>query len=173
MGNLLLKDEGVGVHVIQALQDMPLEGHGETVIIDGGTCPDFLDLLPEGAERLIIVDAVKGGGEPGSVYRFTPKDITFRRGIVTSVHQLGVAESLSMMEYLGVGPPSIVIIGVEPKQIDWGLEMSPELQERIPQITDLIKEEIDNGEACTPESRVTGWRREGPARALRGASQAR
>ena len=142
VGNLLLKDEGVGVHVIQALQKLPLQGKGELTIIDGGTCPDAFDLLPEGIDKLIVIDAVRAGGEPGAIYRFTPKDIVFRRGPITSLHQLGLEEGLRVMAHAGLTPKDIVIIGVEPKEIDWGLEMSPELQETVPQIMDLVRKEI-------------------------------
>lgn len=144
MGNLLLKDEGVGIHVIQALEKASLDGCGEFMIVDGGTCTDILLQLPDGIEKLIVVDAVKGGGEPGSIYRFTPDDIAFERGTRTSVHQLGLSESLAMMEAARAKPPQVVILGVEPKEIDWGLEISAELQERIPQMIALVKEEIAN-----------------------------
>lgn len=143
VGNLLLKDEGVGVHLIQALQRVPLTGKGELTIIDGGTCPDAFDLLPEGIGKLIIVDAVRGGGEPGTIYRFTPEDLIFGRGAITSLHQLGLAEGLRMMACADGEPKEVVIIGVEPKEIGWGLEMSPELQEKVPQIIDLVEKEID------------------------------
>jgi hydrogenase maturation protease len=142
VGNLLLKDEGVGIHVIKAMQKMPLKDVRELFIIDGGTCPDIFYLLPEEIDKLIVVDAVRGGGEPGTIYRFTPKDITSKRGIVTSVHQLGMWESLTNLEYVGVNPKEIVIIGVEPKEIDWGLEVSQELQRKIPQVIAQVKKEV-------------------------------
>ena len=144
VGNLLLKDEGVGVHVVQALQKNPLKGNDELVLIDGGTCPDIYHLLPESIDKLIVVDAVKGGSEPGSIYRFTPTDMAFSKGTITSVHQLGLVEGIRVMKYAGVNPKAIVIIGVEPKEIGWGLEISPELEKKIPQIIDVVKEEIGN-----------------------------
>ena len=142
VGNLLLKDEGVGVHVVQALQKASLKG--ELTIIDGGTCPETFYLLPQGIDKLIIVDAVRGGCEPGTVYRFTPQDIVFRSGTVTSVHQLGLAEGLKMIAHTELNPKDVVIVGVEPKEIDWGLELSPELQNQVPRIIDLVQEEIGN-----------------------------
>lgn len=144
VGNLLLTDEGVGVHVIHALQKAPLAGKGELTIIDGGTCPETFYRLPAGVDRLIIVDAVRGGCEPGTVYRFTPQDIVFRSGTVTSVHQLGLAEGLKMIAHTELNPKDVVIVGVEPKEIDWGLELSPELQNQVPRIIDLVQEEIGN-----------------------------
>ena len=140
----------MGVHIIQAMQKASLKSEGDLTIIDGGTCPDTFYLLPKGLDKLIIVDAVRGGCEPGTIYRFTPKDIVFRSGTVVSLHQLGVAEGLNMIEHTELNPQDVVIIGVEPKEIDWGLEMSPELQKRVPQIMELVRKEtgvLDFGKA--------------------------
>lgn len=142
MGNLLLQDEGVGVHLIQALRQLPPEGKDVLTIIDGGTCPDAFDLVPQGIHKLIIVDAVRGGSEPGTIYRFTPEDVAFATGAITSLHQLGLAEGLRMMESSALQPKEVVIIGVEPGAIGWGLELSPELQRSLPQIVQVVQREI-------------------------------
>jgi hydrogenase maturation protease len=122
------------------LSSPPTSG-GELTIVDGGTCLDAFDLLPEGLDKLIVVDAVRAGGDPGAVYRFTPKDIVFQRGPVTSLHQLGLEEGLGLMAGAGLSPKNVVIIGVEPKTIAWGLELSPELQIRLPEIVDQVRKE--------------------------------
>ena len=76
VGNVLLKDEGIGVHVVRALQEMSLASpNGEVEVVDGGTSPSAFDSA-EGADKLIIVDAARGGGEPGTVYRFTPDEVS-------------------------------------------------------------------------------------------------
>jgi len=64
VGNVLLKDEGIGVHVVRALQEMSLASpNGEVEVVDGGTSPSALDSA-EGADKLIIVDAARGGRLP-------------------------------------------------------------------------------------------------------------
>ena len=141
-GNILLKDEGIGVHIIRKFDSMSRESEREYVLIDGGTCPDIFFQLPEQIHKLIVVDAVKFGGEPGSIYRFTPADIEFKKATMISLHQLGLEEGLKMMELLGKYPESIIIIGVEPKEIDMGLEISPVLERKIPQIINLLEQEI-------------------------------
>lgn len=146
VGNILLKDEGIGVQIIHQLENNPPKNARELFIIDGGTCPDVLLHLPGDIGKLIVVDAVKGRGKPGSIYRFTPDDITFKRATMTSFHQLGVADGLDMMRSLGNYPKSVIIIGIEPKEIGWGLEISPELDEIIPEVIQLIEKEITN---CT------------------------
>ena len=137
IGNVLLGDEGVGCHVVHALEGIPLP---DVKIIDGGTCPDAFQLL-EDADKLVIVDAVKGGGTPGQIYRFHLEDITLEQKPFLSLHDVGLVDNLMLMQlWRNIG--EAVIIGVEPREINWGLELSPELQEKMPQIIDAILAEL-------------------------------
>jgi len=141
VGNLLLKDEGIGVHVVQALKGMLLPDGVE--VVDGGTSPD-LPYLVEGADKLIVVDAVQAGGEPGSIYRLTPEDVAARPDALLSAHQMDLLASLRTLRLDG-GPKEVVIIGVEPEEIGWGLEPSPKLQERLLEIIKATLREIEGG----------------------------
>jgi len=138
VGNILLKDEGIGVHAAHALQEMPLNEGVE--VMDGGTSPDIIPLV-EGADKLIVIDAALGGEEPGTIYRFSPEDIAAESADLVSAHQMSFAENLRLMKGLGIEPREVVIIGVEPKELDWGLEPSPELQKRIPEIVKAVLQE--------------------------------
>lgn len=138
MGNLLLRDEGIGIHLIEALKEAyPHEASG-LELIDGGTA---LPPLPQGLDKLIIVDAAQGGEEPGTIYRFTPEDIAGGESIVLSAHQLGLWESLRLMELENSKPKSIIIFGVEPKTVGWGVELSPEVERKLPQLIGLVLQE--------------------------------
>lgn len=139
VGNLVLKDEGIGIHVAHALQELDLPDSIE--IIDGGTSPDVLDYL-EPADKLIIIDAAEGGGSPGTIYRFHPDDLTLESGELISLHELGLMSGLKVLSLLGKAPQEIIVIGVQPKEIDWGTELSTELQERIPEIINVVLKEI-------------------------------
>ena len=139
VGNILLKDEGIGCHVVQALERIPLT---DVKVVDGGTCPDVVQFL-EDADKLIVVDATKGGGMPGQVYRFHLDDITLERKQCLSLHDMSLVDNLMLTGFLR-NIAETVIIGVEPKEIGWGLELSPELQEKIPQIVELILAELNN-----------------------------
>ena len=138
IGNVLLRDEGIGCHVVHALEGISLP---DIKIIDGGTCPEVLPVL-EDADKLVIVDAVKGGGTPGQIYRFHLEDITLEQKPFLSLHDVGLMDSLMLMQ-LWYNTGEVVIIGVEPKEINWGLELSPELQEKMPQIIDAILSELN------------------------------
>ena len=139
VGNVLLKDEGIGCHVVHALREVDLS---DVEIIDGGTSLDVLQ-LSEDADKLIVVDAVKGGGMPGQIYRFHIEDITLEQKPLLSLHDMSLIDSLKLMQFRHYIDEA-VIIGVEPKDIDWGLELSPELQEKIPRVIDAILAELSN-----------------------------
>jgi len=138
IGNALLRDEGIGCHVVHALEGIPLP---DVEIVDGGTCPDVLQLF-EDADKLVIVDAVKGGGTPGQIYRFHLEDITLEQKSFLSLHDVGLLDNLMLMQ-LWHNIDKAVIIGVEPGEIGWGLELSSKLQERMPQIIDAILSELN------------------------------
>jgi hydrogenase maturation protease len=139
VGNLLMKDEGIGIHVIKALQEIDLPP--EIELIDGGTSPDIIDYAGAG-DKMIIIDAAKAGGEPGSIYRYRPEDLATGKTVLTSAHELGVAENLKLAALAGHEPRETIIIGIEPKEIGWGTEPSVELEKRIPAILKVVLKEI-------------------------------
>jgi len=140
VGNLLLRDEGIGVHIAHALQQIDIPHNVK--IIDGGTSPDLPHYLKD-IDKLIIIDAVKAGGKPGTIYRFHPHDLNIESERIISLHELGLAQSLKMMRLMGNEPKETVIIGIEPKEIDWGTELSAELQQKIPEIINVVLGEIN------------------------------
>ena len=165
VGNLLLQDEGVGVHVVKMLSNILTEAKNPTYdypnleIIDGGTSPEIASLI-EGAEKLIIIDAVKGGKEPGTVYRFaiddvainssgnagvslSPKEAYLEIRANLSLHQMNIIDNLQMLSLIGKQPKEVIVIGIEPKTIELGLELTPEIQSKIPKIITLVKDEIE------------------------------
>lgn len=144
LGNLLLRDEGVGIHLVKTLTKDDL-GYTNLEVIDGGSSPE-IPSVAESADKLIIVDAVKGGGEPGTIYRFSINEVNLDSPIRLSLHQMGVVDNLRLLDLLGKQPKSTVIIGIEPKTIDWGLELSWEVQRKLPEIARLVKKEIEEGD---------------------------
>jgi hydrogenase maturation protease len=139
VGNVLLRDEGIGCHVAHALEKIRL---ADVEVVDGGTSPDVLQLA-EDADKLVIVDAVKGGGTPGQIYRFRPEDVILEQKQVLSLHDMSLIDSLGLSPlWHNIG--ETVIIGVEPKELSWGLELSPEVQGRMPQIIDAVLDELNN-----------------------------
>jgi hydrogenase maturation protease len=140
VGNTLLKDEGMGVHVIDRVKALDLPE--EVEVIEGGVLGlDLLDYI-EDREKIIIIDAVNGGDRPGTIYRLRRKDIEMRENrCLSSLHDIDLPHVLHMADLMGehIDP---VIIGVEPKDMSVGLELSPEIEAQIPKVIDLVLKEI-------------------------------
>jgi hydrogenase maturation protease len=112
-------------------------------LVDGGTLG--LQLLGTVAEtdHLIVVDAVKTGRLPGTLYRFTPGDIPTRVKYKHSLHQVDLLEALTVSQSIG-NMPETVIIGVEPENTSpWGMELTPPVQGKVPKLMHLVLKELD------------------------------
>jgi hydrogenase maturation protease len=155
IGNILLKDEGVGVHVIQAMADQVARGtlslSEDIELVDGGTFGiDLLDTLA-GRRKVIVVDAVQvtaaetaGPSETpaGAILRFTDANLQQRQAADLSLHQIGLFETLTMARQLGCAVGEVVILGIVPKTLESGLELSPEVAAAVPKIIELVLAEI-------------------------------
>ena len=140
VGNILLRDEGVGVRVIEQMQKMRLPDDVE--LVDGGTAgADLLDVLAE-RRKIIVIDAVQADCEPGTVLRFTTDDLVRPDGVGMSLHELGLGEALTMIRQLGCEPKDVVVFGIKPKNIECGLELSQEVAASVPRVVKLVLAEI-------------------------------
>ncbi len=140
-GNLLLKDEGIGVHVIQRMEQIELPENVR--LVDGGVAGINLPYLIEGADKLIVIDCVDADVEPGAIFRFTPDDVDVpQRDVTMSFHDIGLLEALELAKQDGKGPKTTVIIGVQPKEIEWGMELTPEIEKVVPDIIEAVLKEL-------------------------------
>ena len=140
VGNILMGDEGIGVRVIESLKESRIPDGVE--LFDGGTASLELLSIFSDRRKLIVVDAIKGGQESGAVYRFNFEDLTYQREFATSLHQLGIIDTLSQARILGCLPEEVIIIGVEPARIAPGLELSPEMTAVMPKVKEVILKEL-------------------------------
>ncbi len=139
IGNVFQRDDGVGVRVVEHLQGAELPPSVE-VWGGGSAILDLLNLISD-RQKVIVVDAVQGGGQPGTIYRFAPEDVESDYHTVTSLHEIGLLETLALAQNLGCSPKDVVIFGIEPKEIGWGPDLSPEVAAIVPHIVRLIIEE--------------------------------
>ncbi len=154
VGNALLTDEGVGVKAIKELEKMDFPEGVE--FVDGGTAGYGLIPMIEGASKLIVIDAVDADAEPGTIYRFTPEDVAADDKAPEarfSLHDVGLIEALQLAKFMG-NDCETVIFGIQPKSLEWGLELTPELQEKLPRLLELVAVEIRSsldarGAECT------------------------
>lgn len=130
VGNILLSDEGVGVHAVHLLRER-YRFPQEVEILDGGTLG--LDLLPyvEGADRLLIVDAVQMDAPPGTVARLEGAEVSAVLGLKYSPHQVGLSDLLGAARLLGRAPAEVVLWGVQPASLEVGLELSPTVAAQV------------------------------------------
>jgi hydrogenase maturation protease len=144
VGNLLLGDDGVGIHAIERLLERKLPPN--VSIIDAGTPGWGLPLWFEGQDKVIIIDAVRMGETPGAWKRFAPETVRlFANGEVLSLHEPGLANGLALAEALGVLPGEIVIYGIEPAQCEIAQGLSPAIQQALSPLVKEILTEIWNG----------------------------
>ncbi len=143
VGNLLLGDEGLGVHAARAL----LTGCDPPAfdVVDAGTSLFEVIGAAKGYDRLIILDAIRAGGEPGTLYRMETADIEacLEWEVATfSLHEWGIADSLRAARLTGILPPHIVILGAEPAMIEPRLTLSPPAQGAVKRILCLLSAEL-------------------------------
>lgn len=136
IGNILLRDEGVGVRAVEAMQTLELPDDVE--LIDAGTGgADLVDIMAH-RRKVIVVDAIEGRASPGTIFRLSGEELLPEPGAAISLHQLGLVESLFMAEQLGCAPREVVVFGVQPGQIRAGLELTPEVASALPKVIDAV-----------------------------------
>jgi len=146
-GNIFMSDDGIGIKIIEELRKSNFtENYENTVLIDGGTSAiDLIFTIQESeSDKVIIIDAVDAGQNTGEVVKFKLNDIcefSGRNFNSFSLHDLNLAEIFNLMKSLNI-KSDITIIGIKPKIIEYGEELSPEIKEKIPEIILKIKEEL-------------------------------
>ncbi|MBI5711540.1 MAG: hydrogenase maturation protease [Candidatus Eisenbacteria bacterium] len=148
VGNLLMGDEGLGVHVARALAGMRDTLSPDVEVLEGGTA--LFELGPEIARRLhvILVDAIRAGGAPGTVYRvegFGDLAGALDHAQPVSLHQWSLIDTLRAFEQLGLVPERLSVIGAEPERLEPGTSLSPALERAQERIVALLVEELGAG----------------------------
>ncbi len=142
LGSILMRDDGVGVQAVKAVQER-FHVPPELDIVDGGTAG--LDLLPfiEGRNRVLFVDAVDFGKQPGFIGELVNDDIpAFFSKDKSSLHHIGLADVLAMALLLNIVPEEISLIGIQPQSIELGLELTELLQEKLEVLVSHIVDKL-------------------------------
>jgi hydrogenase maturation protease len=146
LGNPLVGDDGLGVAFAQRYAAELAADDVE--VMDGGT--QGLYLLPhmEGRRRIIIVDAVRSGAEPGTLLRLTMDQIPLLKGLKLSQHQTTFKEVLGLLTLLDTQPEELIVLGVVPAQLDWAAPLSAIVEARLPDL------------AAAAQKQIAAWREE-------------
>jgi hydrogenase maturation protease len=141
IGNLLLKDDGLGIHALELLKERYEFPQG-VELVDGGVLGlGLMGVLTE-AEYVIVLDSIKNGGRPGQIYRIQDPDIITRMRGKNSLHEIDFLETLSACELLGKRP-RCVILGIEPKEIyQVDIQLSQEVFESMEDLIQLAIQEL-------------------------------
>ena len=151
LGNVLLMDDGVGVHAIRELQKSPPSG---TRVVEVGTAVlDALHLF-QWADRVLAIDAMQAGGSAGAVCSLSVSDVDDHRP-QGSLHELNL---LAALRFLPNGRrPAILILGVEPEIIDFGLELSPKVEAALPTVIHSVREIVNSWRGRPRQPKTAGY----------------
>lgn len=138
LGNLLMGDDGAGIHIVHELQRLRLPDHVD--LIDGGTGGVGLVDILSSCRRVIVIDAItNNGGYPSGIRLFSPDDLISSEGEGDySLHDLELTSILSLMNGLGMEIPDITIIAIPAVTITPAIELSEGCRRLIPEAIDLV-----------------------------------
>ena len=143
VGNILLSDEGAGVRVVERLQEQ-YEFPDNVRLFDGGVLGIKLMGIISESDHLIVVDVIRGNEKPGTLYRMEGDQIPKRVLQKDSLHQIDLLEAMTLCDVIDQSPPDIVIVGIEPKDIEtMKVGLSQEIETRLNDLIDLVLEELD------------------------------
>ena len=137
VGNILLTDEGFGVHVVNQLREDYVFNPPIT-ILDGGTMGMELLTYMRGMTKLLLVDAINGGEAPGTVYEFPHEEMNSYFTEAISVHEVGMQDILRIRAIQEDPLEDAVVIGVEPESLEIGFEPSAPVQRALPEVKERV-----------------------------------
>lgn len=141
VGNILLSDEGVGVRLVEHI----LRHHrlpAGIAVLDGGTCAmEMLEDL-EHLDLLVIADCVRSGRAPGSVVVLHGDEVPAFFRTRLSPHQVGLADVLATLRFVGRAPRRTVVVGVEPQSLATGMRLSSVVHAALPRAAQALAEAL-------------------------------
>ena len=148
IGNTLLSDEGIGIHVIDRVAEMAA-GRDDLVMLDGGTLSFTLADDISAHPRLVVVDAARLDAPPGTVRVFEGQDMDERlRGGLQSVHEVGLSDLMDIARLTDTLPARRALVGIQPKYMDWGDSPTPEVAAAISGAAEAVLELVRRWDAA-------------------------
>jgi hydrogenase expression/formation protein len=145
VGNSLYSDEGIGVHAAQHLYEHYTFSEN-VALVEGGTLGKMLMQYLVECDKVIVMDAVRGGHEPGTMYRLENEDLRKSLGFCDSQHQVDLVDILIHCELVG-NKPEAIVIGMEPADLTTlNLNLTEKIAEKMPTfIQHVLAELADSG----------------------------
>lgn len=143
IGNLILGDEGFGIHTIQYLEENYI--FPDNVLVhDGGTAGIYMSPFLEECDPVFVIDVVDIDAEPGSMHYYSNEDV--KAGKIStrmSPHQLGLLEILEICKLRDAAPEKLEFYCVVPKILETTMELSDAVAPRVKEIADLILKRLE------------------------------
>ena len=141
VGNVILTDEGFGVRAAEYL-DHHYTFPDNVQIVDGGTLGIELTQYVTGTNKLLVIDSINGGAEPGTVFRFHNDAIMEHFQDELSAHEVGIQDVLALLTVTGHKIPEVIVIGAQPFDLEAGVGLSDGMQALLPQIVEQILKDL-------------------------------
>jgi hydrogenase maturation protease len=141
LGNVLLEDEGLGIHALNMLRQR-YAFPPEIEFLDGGTSGMALIDKISGRERLLVLDAVQTGDPPGTLVKLSDQDVPVYFGLKVTFHQLGLADVLASLELSGERPGHVTVIGLVPNSLELSLDLSDPISSRLDDLIEAVVGEL-------------------------------
>ncbi len=138
VGNILLRDEGFGVHFVNLLQQQ-YQFPDNVLLHDGGTAGIMLSSFVEQCDILLVVDVIDCNDAPGTIHFHSKEDL--QAGIIQtrmSPHQVGLLEIIDIGGLSGRTPEVIELLSVTPESLETGLELTPTLSAKMTEMLKLL-----------------------------------
>jgi hydrogenase maturation protease len=143
IGNCLLRDEGIGIHVLKALKAQ-LTDDTALSLIDGGTLSFTLATEIEASDRLVVIDAAQLGEEPGTVRCFIGDEMdSFLGSCKRSVHEVGLLDLFDIARLTQTLPGQRALVGIQPASVEWGEEPTDAVAAAIPVAVQKVNELLE------------------------------
>jgi len=137
VGNVLMQDEGIGVYLVRELQTRYSFSPAIEVVDGGTTGLGLLDHF-ENRTKVLMVDAVNVGQPPGSIVQLSNGEVKSQFEEKMSLHHLGLSDVLGVIELLGMKPPEIQLIGIQPHSMEVNFGLTSKLQSRFDEYLEKI-----------------------------------
>ena len=131
IGNIILSDEGFGVRVVEYLEKN-FTFPENVSLIDGGTLGVELTHFITGTQKLLIIDSIDGGAEPGKIFHLCDDEIKKHFAQKISAHEVGIQDVLTMLELSDKKIPHVELIGAQPFSLEAGTELTPPMKNLVP-----------------------------------------
>lgn len=143
IGNLILGDEGFGIHTVQYLEENYI--FPDNVLVhDGGTAGIYMSPFLEECDPVFVIDVVDIDAEPGSMHYYSNEDV--KAGKIStrmSPHQLGLLEILEICKLRDAAPEKLEFYCVVPKILETTTELSDAVAPRVKEVADLILKRLE------------------------------